>query len=72
MLCVTHPLKRLLQHTNALSEKDEEVNMVKKTCRGTINLLKDQVDMAEQEISRLVSSGSFRFVVRFVVRVFHS
>ena len=30
--------------------------MVKKTCRGTINLLKNQLEAAEQEISKLVSS----------------
>ena len=30
--------------------------MVKKTCRGTINLLKNQLEAAEQEISKLVSN----------------
>ncbi|KAL5265052.1 hypothetical protein ACHWQZ_G005961 [Mnemiopsis leidyi] len=42
------------QNTNVLAEKDEEIEMVKKTCRGTINLLKNQLEAAELEISKLV------------------
>lgn len=42
-------------HANTLAEKEEEIEMVKKTCRGTINLLKNQLEAAEMEIGKLVS-----------------
>lgn len=42
------------QKTNILAEKDDEIEMVKKTCRGTITLLKNQLEAAEQEINKLI------------------